>query len=325
MVTKKLAAVLAAVLSFNGMASAQEWPTRSVTMVVPFAAGGTTDVLGRVMALRMGEILGQPVVVENVGGAGGMAGSLRVARAQPDGYQFLFSGLGAMVLSQALQKTPAYNAATDFAPVALFAEVPLVLIARKDLPANNLQEFIAYTQANQPKINFGSAGVGSGPHIGCVLLNSAIGVQTTHVPYRGSGPAMQDLIAGRIDYLCDVLPTALSQIESKTVKPIAILSSDRVPVLAGLPTAQEQGIADFDAHVWFAFFLPRDTPQAIVRRLHQATSEAMSTPAVRERLQTLGVTLVSPERMTPEYLAEFVRSETEKWAAPIKALGIVSE
>ena len=325
MVTKRLTAVLAAVLAFNGMASAQEWPTRPVTMVVPFAAGGTTDVLGRVMALRMGEILGQPVVVENVGGAGGMAGSLRVARAQPDGYQFLFSGLGAMVLSQALQKTPAYSAATDFAPVALFAEVPLVLIARKDLPANDLQEFIAYTQANQPKMNFGSAGVGSGPHIGCVLLNSAIGVQTTHVAYRGSGPAMQDLIAGRIDYLCDVLPTALSQIESKTVKPIAILSSDRVPVLAGLPTAQEQGIADFDAHVWFAFFLPRDTSQAIVRRLHQATSEAMSTPAVRERLQTLGVTLVSPERMTPEYLAEFVRSETEKWAAPIKALGIVSE
>ena len=325
MAIKRLTATVAGVLAFVDMTSAQDWPTRAVTMVVPFAAGGTTDVLGRIMALRMGEILGQPVVVENVAGAGGMAGSLRVARAQADGYQFLFSGLGAMVLSQALQKKPAYNAAVDFAPVALFAEVPLVLIARKDLPANSLQEFIAYTQVNNTKMNFGSAGVGSGPHIGCVLLNSAIGVQTTHVAYRGSGPAMQDLIAGRIDYFCDVLPTALSQIESKAVKPIAILSRNRAPVLADLPTAQEQGLTDFDAHVWFAFFLPRQTAEAIVRRLHQATIEAMSTPAVRERLQALGVTLVSSERMTPEYLAEFVRSQTEKWSAPIKALGVVSE
>jgi tripartite-type tricarboxylate transporter receptor subunit TctC len=322
-VCTSLTGVLA--LTATVTASAQDWPTRPVTMIVPFAAGGTTDVLGRIMALRIGEILGQPVVIENVGGAGGMTGSLRVARAQPDGYQILFSGLGAMVLSQALQKVPAYNAATDFAPVSLFAEVPLVLIARKDLPVNNLQEFVSHARANQTKMNFGSSGVGSGPHIGCVLLNAAIGANIAHVPYRGSGPAMQDLIAGRIDYYCDVLPTALSQMEGKTVKGIAILTRNRATVLPDLPTAHEQGLADFEANTWFAFFLPRGTPDAIVRRLHLATIEATNTLAVRERLQGIGVTAVSTERMTPEYLGEFVRSETEKWAKPIKALGLSTD
>jgi tripartite-type tricarboxylate transporter receptor subunit TctC len=203
--------------------------------------------------------------------------------------------------------------------------VPLVLIARKDLPVTNLQEFITYARANQTRMNFGSAGAGSGPHIGCVLLNTAIGAHIAHVPYRGSGPAMQDLIAGRIDYYCDVLPTALSQMESKTVKGIAILTRNRATVLPDLPTAQEQGLTDFEAYVWFAFFLPRGTPDAIVRRLREATVGAMNTPAVRERLQGIGVTLVSPEQMTPEYLGEFVRSETEKWATPIKALGLAHE
>jgi tripartite-type tricarboxylate transporter receptor subunit TctC len=309
MLKKMVGAALAGVLMLTGAASAHDWPARPVTMVVPFAPGGTTDVLGRMMALRIGESLGQPVVVENIGGAGGMTGSLRVARAQPDGYQFLFSGLGAMVLSQALQKKPAYNAATDFAPVTLFAEVPLVLIARKDLPANNLREFITYTRANQSKMNFGSAGVGSGPHIGCLLLNAAIDAQVTHVPYRGSGPAMQGLIAGRIDYFCEVLPTALSQIEGNAVKGIAMLTRSRAAVLPDMPTAQEQGLADFEANVWFAFFLPRGTPDAIVRRLREATVEAVNTPEVRERLQGMGVSLVSSERMTPEYLVPGIIAE----------------
>jgi tripartite-type tricarboxylate transporter receptor subunit TctC len=174
---------LAGALALAGAASAQDWPTSPVTMVVPFAAGGTTDVLGRIMALHIGEILGQPVVVENVGGAGGMTGSLRVARAQPDGSQVLFSGLGPLVLNPALHKKPAYNAVTDFAPVALLAEVPLVLITRKDLPATNLQEFIAYAKANQAKMNFASAGSGSAIHMGCVLLNMAMGTRIAHVPY----------------------------------------------------------------------------------------------------------------------------------------------
>jgi tripartite-type tricarboxylate transporter receptor subunit TctC len=318
-------AALASALALAGAASAQEWPTSPVTMVVPFAAGGTTDVLGRIMALHIGEILGQRVVVENVGGAGGMTGSLRVARAQPDGSQFLFSGLGPLVLNPALHKKPAYNAVADFVPVTLLAEVPLVLITRKDLPVNNLREFIAYAKANQAKMNFASAGSGSAIHMGCVLLNMAMGTSIAHVPYRGSGPAMQDLITGQTDFFCEALPTALPQIQSNTVKAIAILTRNRAPVLPNLATAQEQGLADFEAYTWFAFFFPRGTPEAIVHRLHEATVKAAGTPSVRERLEGLGAIVVTPQRMTPKYLDEFVRSEIEKWAAPIKAAGVSAD
>ena len=322
---KAVGVALAGVLTLAGPADAGEWPTRPVTMVVPFAAGGTTDVLGRIMALRIGEILGQPVVVENVGGAGGMTGSLRVARAQPDGSQFLFSGLGPLVLNPALHKKPAYDATTDFAPVALLAEVPLVLITRKELPVSNLQEFIAYAKANQAKMTFASAGSGSAIHIGCVMLNMAIGIRIAHVPYRGSGPAMQDLITGQTDFFCEALPTALPQIQSSTVKSIATLTRNRAPVLPDLPTAQEQGLADFEAYTWFALFLPRGTPEPIVRRLGDATVEAAKTASIRERLEGLGVSLVASERMTPERLGEFVRSEINKWTAPIKAAGVSAD
>ena len=313
---------LAGVLALTGAAAAQDWPKGPMTMVVPFPAGGTTDVLGRILALRIGEILGQPIVVENVGGAGGMTGSLRVARAQPDGSQFLFGALGPQVLSQVLHKKPAYSTVTDFAPVALFAEVPLVLIARKDLPVKGLGEFIAYAKANQAKMNFGSAGLGSAPHIGCELLNTAIGTRVAHVAYRGSALAMPDLIAGRIDFYCDALPTVLPLVQGSAVKPIAILMRNRAGVLPDLPTAQEQGLAGFEAYTWFAFFLPRGTSDAIVRRLHEATVEAMKTPSIRERLEALGATLVTSDRMTPEYLGRFVRREIEKWAVPIKSLAL---
>jgi tripartite-type tricarboxylate transporter receptor subunit TctC len=315
------AVVAACALALVGDATAQEWPRRPVTMVVPFAAGGTTDVLGRIMAQRIGEILGQQIVVENIGGSGGMTGSLRVAQAPPDGSQLLFSGLGPLVVNQALYKKPLYNTLTDFAPVALVAEVPLVLIARKNLPVKNLGEFITYTRANQEKMTFASAGTGSAPHFGCVLLNMAMGTNVTAIPYRGSGPAMQDLIAGRTDFFCEALPTALPQIESGAVRAIAILSPGRAAVLPNLQTAQEQGLSDFEAYTWFGFFFPRGTPDTIVRRLQQATIEATNTSSLRERVEALGAILVSSAHMTPGYLAEFVRREIEKWTPPIKASG----
>jgi tripartite-type tricarboxylate transporter receptor subunit TctC len=290
-------------------------------MVVPFAAGGTTDVVGRVMAQHVGEILGQQIVVENIGSSGGMTGSLRIAQARPDGYQFLLGSLGPQALNQTLFKKPGYNTVTDFAPVSLIVEVPLVLIVRKDLPVSSLQEFIAYTKANQEKITFASAGSGSAPHIGCVLLNTAMGTRVTSVPYRGSGPAMQDLLAGRTDFFCEALPTALSQIQSNAVKAIAVLTRDRAAVLPNLPTAQEQGLTNFEAYTWFGFFFPRGTPETIVHHLQQATVAATKMPSVRQRLEGLGATLVAPERTTPEYLGEFVRSEIEKWAGPIRASG----
>jgi tripartite-type tricarboxylate transporter receptor subunit TctC len=320
-----LIAALAAALAFVAPAHAENWPSRTVTMVIPFAAGGPTDVLGRIMAQRLSEILGQQLIVENIGGAGGMTGAQRVAQGSRDGYQVLLGTVGTQAQNQTLYRHPLYNALTDFAPVVLIADVPLVLIARKDLPASNLQEFIAYARANQGKMSYGSAGAGSATHLGCVLLNSAMGTNIQHVPYRGTGPAMTDLTAGRIDFLCEVVSTALAQIQGGTVKPLATLTKTRSPVLPDLPTAQEQGLADFEAYTWNALFFPRGTPEPIVRRLHDAAVEAMATPSVRTRLEGLGASVVTPERTTPEYLEKFVASEVEKWAAPIRASGVSSD
>jgi tripartite-type tricarboxylate transporter receptor subunit TctC len=325
MFRKALPYALGATLALAGTASAQDWPTRPVTMVIPFAAGGPTDVLGRVMAERMSQILGQQVVVENVGGAGGMTGSARVAKAEPNGYQFVLGTVGTHAQNQTLYKKPAYDAAADFAPVAFIAEVPLILITRKDFPAKTLPEFIAHAKANQDKLTFASAGAGSATHLGCVLLNSAIGVNVSHVPYRGTGPAMQDLAGGRVDYMCEIVTTALPQIQGGAVKPIATMIKTRSPVLKELPTAHEQGLKDFEAYTWNAFFFPKGTPEAIVKKLHAAAVQAMETPAVKERLEGLGASLVAPERRSPEYLGKFVRSEIEKWAAPIKASGVSME
>jgi tripartite-type tricarboxylate transporter receptor subunit TctC len=296
-----------------------------VTMVIPFAAGGPTDVLGRVVADRMSQLLGQQVVVENVGGAGGMTGAQRVAQAAPDGYAMVLGTVGTHAQNQTLYKRPLYNAATDFTPVALLAQVPLVLIARKDLPVNNLQEFIAYVKANQDKMSYGSAGAGSATHLGCVLLNAAIGVNLQHVPYRGTGPAMQDLAAGRIDYLCEIVTTALPQIQGGTVKPIAMLSLQRSPVLPNLATANESGLPGFEAYTWNALFLPKGTPAPIVKKLHDVAVETMKTPAVKERLEGLGAIVVPEDRMSQDYLDKFVKSEIEKWAAPIRASGATIE
>jgi len=305
-------------------ATAQDWPIRPVTMVYPFAAGSAADAMGRIFASRLSELLAQTVVFENVGGAGGMIGSSRVAKAAPDGYQFVLGGTF-MVLNQALYKNPLYNATTDFSPVALIVEQPVVLIARKDFPANDLSEFIAYARANQTKMQYGSGGVGSMPHLACELLNMAIGINTTHVPYRGGGPLMPDLIAGRIDYFCSLTALAIPQIESKTVKAIAIFSKSRLPILPHLTSAHEQGLSNFEVNPWYAFFLPKGTPVPIVQKLREAIIATAETPAVQEKLKELGYVLVTPERRSTEYLRKFVQSEVEKWAGVIKAANIKPE
>jgi tripartite-type tricarboxylate transporter receptor subunit TctC len=320
----KIIAAFAALVGAITPATAQDWPTRPVTMVYPFAAGSAADVLGRLFASRLSELLGQTVVFENVGGAGGMLGSNRVAKAAPDGYQFVLGGTF-MVLNQALYKKPLYNAATDFAPVALVVEQPVVLIARKDFPANDLSEFIAYARTNQAKMQYGSGGVGSMPHLACELLNMAIGINTTHVPYRGGGSMVPDLIAGRIDYSCSLTALAIPQIESKTVKAIAIFSKSRLPILPNLASAHEQGLSNFEINPWYAFFLPKGTPMPIVQKLREAIIATTATPAVQEKLKELGYVLVAPERRSTEYLGKFVESEVEKWAAVIKAANITPE
>jgi tripartite-type tricarboxylate transporter receptor subunit TctC len=321
MLRTSIAAAFAAVLASSGPLNAQEWPTRPVNLVVPYAAGGPVDTIGRILAARLSELLGQQVIVENVGGAGGMTGAARVAKASPDGYTLLLSGSAVLAINQTLYKKPLYNAVTDFEHVALHSDSARVLITRKDLPVQSLSEFVAYAKTNQAKMQYGSAGAGSGVHVCSVLLDAAMGTKITHVPYRGAGPAMQDLIGGRIDYICEQISTALPQIQGGVVKAIVTLGLDRAPGLENLPTAQEQGLSGLDCGSWGSFSFPKGTPAAIVQRLAKATSDAVDTPAVRERFKSLGVTIPAAERRSPEYLTKFVPSEIERWAGPIKASG----
>jgi tripartite-type tricarboxylate transporter receptor subunit TctC len=317
--------IVAALLPAVCPAAAQTWPTRPITIVVPLAAGGASDVIARILADALRMQLGQSVIVENLAGAGGMLGSSRVAKAPPDGYQMVLGNVGTHAQNQSLYKRPLYNAATDFAPVALVTHQSLVLVARKDFPADDLQTFIAYARTNQTRLKFGSAGVGGSNHLACALLNSAIGIDVTHIPYRGAAQAMQDTLAGRIDYQCPSLPVGLPQIEAKAVKPIAILSKTRSPSMPDLWSAHEQGLTDFDVPSWYALFLPARTPIDIVEKLNHATVAALKTPVVQRRLREIGSDLVTPEQMSPEYLRKFVAAEIEKWGRVIKASHIQLE
>jgi tripartite-type tricarboxylate transporter receptor subunit TctC len=301
-------------------AQAEDWPTRPLTLVVPFSAGGSSDTIGRIVADGVSSDLRQ--LVENVAGAGGMVGGSRVAKATPDGYQFIIGNVGTFAQSQWLYKAPLYNAVTDFAPVALLTDESLVLVTRNDFPADNLQQFIAYTKANQAKLHYSSSGAGGSNHLACMLLNSTIGIEVTHVPYRNVVQGLQEVMAGRMDYDCVSLPLALPQIAGKTVKAIAILSKTRSSNLPDLPSAHEQGLTNFDLPSWYALFLPAKTPQPIIQRLNRATVAALETPALRQRLKQVGGDVIAPERRSPEYLAQFLAAEIKKWETPIKASGV---
>jgi tripartite-type tricarboxylate transporter receptor subunit TctC len=312
----------AAATIWPAAAFAQTYPTRPVTMVVPFAAGGTFDVVGRIIATRMAELLGQSVLVENVTGAGGIVGVNRVINAPPDGYTLLLGTVGTHAYNQWIYKKRRYDAINDFTPVALFSEQPMVLETRKDLPANDLAGFMALLKSNGSKMQYGSAGAGTTTHLACALLNSKIGVDVTHVPYRGSAPAANDLIGGQIDYLCGNLGAAIGRIASKQEKVLAVLSRERTPLMPELRTAHEQGLEGIDITTWTAFFLPKGAPRAIVDRLSKVTHEAMETPAIKARMHDIGVTGVEAERSSPEYLARFVADEIARWENPIKSGGL---
>jgi tripartite-type tricarboxylate transporter receptor subunit TctC len=322
--TRLLFCALATVFATSA-ASAQSWPTRAVTMVVPFAAGSSSDVAGRILAVGISEVLGQQVIIENVGGGGGMTGTARVAKAAPDGYTFVFASVDSVAIVPTMHKAPLYNSATDFTPVGLAVEQPIVLIIRKDLPVGTLQEFAAYAKANHGKMQFGSSGVGSGSHFSCAKLNKIIGIEPTHVPYRGSGLAMQDLIGGRIDYFCALGAAAMGPVESAQAKAIALLTSHRSDLFPGLKTSKEQGIPGVDSYFWTGFLFPKDTPDAIVQKLYEATNQSLNSPVTVERLKKAGVTPISAELRTPAYLKTFVGKEVENWAAEIKASGVSIE
>jgi tripartite-type tricarboxylate transporter receptor subunit TctC len=312
----------AALPTMSRNARAQAYPSRPITLIVPFAAGGTFDVMGRIIAVRMSEILGQQVVIENTTGAGGIVGVNRVVNAAPDGYTILLGTSGTHSYNQTIYKKRRYDAVNDFTPVTLFSEQPMVLEVRKDLPASTIPEFAALLKRNGAKMQYGSAGAGTTTHLACALLNSVIGAEVTHVPYRGSAPASNDLIGGQIDYLCGNLGAATPLITGKQVKAIAVLSRSRSPLMPDLPSAHEQGLNGLDITTWTAIFLPKGAPRAIVDKLNEVTQATMETPAIKSRMLEIGVTGVASDRRSPEYLAKFVADEIARWEGPIKSAGL---
>jgi tripartite-type tricarboxylate transporter receptor subunit TctC len=312
------------VLAFAAPAPAQTLRSGTLTMVVPFAAGGPSDVAGRLIAAGLAEALGQNVVVENPVGAGGTVGSLRVSKSTPDGSQFVIGNSGTHAWSQSLYKNPPYNTLTDFTMLGLVVEAPRVIIVPKNFPANTLPEFIAYLKANPTTVKYGHAGAGSASHVSSILFNAAMGINIVAVPYRGLGPAMQDLIAGRIDYMSDDPSTSKPQIDGNFVKAITVTGKHRAPTLPQVPTAHEQGLT-FDVTAWQGLFLAKDTPEAIVRQLNAALGKALDLPMVRQRFEALGVEIATPERRSPEYFRKFVADEIARWSGPIKASGVTVE
>jgi tripartite-type tricarboxylate transporter receptor subunit TctC len=317
-----LTLLVLAAAAWSLAAEAQTYPTGPVTMVVPYAAGGAFDTIARILAVRMSELLGQSVIVENVTGAAGIIGVQRVINAKPGGYTVLLGTVGTHAYNQSMYRKRRYDAVNDFTPITLFSDQPMVLEGRKDLPANNLAEFAALLKQNGTKMQYGSAGAGSTTHLACALLNARIGVEVTHVPYRGGGPVANDLIGGQIDYMCGNMGTSLARAAAKQSKPLALLSRERSSLMPDLPTAHEQGMTDYAVVTWTAFFLPKGAPKEIVGKLNEVTHAAMDTPAIKTRFNDIGVIGMPPERRGPEYLARYVVEEIARWEGPIKASGL---
>lgn len=318
---KIISATVAVALAISAPAVAQEWPTRSLTIVVPYGPGSGSDVLARIIAPRMSELLGQSIIIENVAGAGGVTGSARVAKAPPDGYQSVLGTAGTHAQIKFINKNPPYQP-SDFVPVALIADQPFALITRKDLPVDNLQQFVSLAKSKPGALKYGSPGKGSAGHLACALLNHAVGADTIHVPYRGAAQAMTDLLSGVLDYQCAVVAVVLSQSDAHTIKPLALLAPERSPFLPKMPSSAEQGLPDFDASTWNALFLPQSTPLPIVRKLNQATIGAMRTPAVLERLRSIGAEPPSEKQSTIEYMQELIANDIRRWAAPLAAANV---
>src|SRR5262245_12719841 len=249
-------AASASLVAFASGAAAQDWPTRPVTLIAPFAAGGPLDTLARILQPTLGETLGQQIIIENVPGGAGMTGSLRVSQAAPDSHMFVLGSIGTHAIGYSMHKKPAYHPASDFQPVSFIADAPLLLLTKKDLPPNNLKEFGDYAKVHHAKMQFSSGGTGTSSHVSCVMLNQLFGVEVLHIPYRGGGPAFQDLIAGRVDYICNYVSIAVPAVQAGQVKALAMLAGQRTPLLPDVRTADEQGMKDFDVSAWNAIFLP---------------------------------------------------------------------
>jgi tripartite-type tricarboxylate transporter receptor subunit TctC len=312
-----------AVFGLLASAQAQSYPSRSITMVVPFAAGGPTDIIARIVSDHMARTLGQTIVVENVAGAGGTTGSLRIARATPDGYTIMMGNLGTHSASVGLYPNLAYDPRTDFAPVINTAGTPMLISAHKDFPANTLQEFVALLQANPGKYNYGHGGVGSTSHLTCVFFHHLIKAPVQHVPFRGSGPAMNALLAKQLDYVCDQTVGIVPQLSN--LKTYVVATPKRLDVAKEVPTSAEGGLPGFQAVGWNAIFAPKDTPKEIVDRLNAAGRAALADEAVRKRLLELGCEIPDAAGQTSAALGAHVRAEVDKWTPVIKAAGVTAQ
>jgi tripartite-type tricarboxylate transporter receptor subunit TctC len=324
-VAAAFAAILAAAVAGGiGQAAAQAFPSRPITMIVPLATGGSTDVIGRIVAEGMRATLGQPVIVENVTGAGGTLGVGRVARAAPDGYTISLGQWGTNMANGAIYPLQ-YDIIGDFEPVALIANQPFLVDSKKDLPVKDLRELIAWLKANPDKATEGNSGLGTPSHVAGILLQNTLGIKWQMVPYRSAGLSMQDLIAGQIDILLDTPAVSLPQVNAGTIKAYAVTAKSRLAVAPDIPTVDEAGLPGFYFSFWHAIWVPKNTPKPIIAKLNAAVVNALADPGVRKRLTDIAQDIYPPEQLTPEALGAFHRAEAQKWWPIIKAAGIKAE
>jgi len=303
-------------------AMAQAYPTKPITVIVPFAAGGPTDALARVLTARMGEALGQTMIVENVGGAGGTIGVNKAAKATPDGYTILFTHMGTLAVNIALYKTLPYDSQKDLEPVGLGGTNPMVLVTKKDLPAKDFKEFEAYVKANQKKAQYGMAGIGAASHLGGLMLNSMMKVDVLEIPYKGTGPALNDLVSGQFDYMVDQAVNVLPQIKAGTIKALGVSTLKRLPQLPDVPTVDESGLKGYEVTIWNGFFVAKNTPKNVIDTLNKALVTALSDEKVRARLIEQAVDLPDAKDATPEALRAQLKASIDKWVPAIKAAGV---
>ncbi len=320
-----LAAGAAALSAVSTIVGAQTYPSRPVTIIVPFAAGGTTDVVARIVGEHVSRTLGQQFVVENVVGAGGTTGSTRTMRANPDGYTIQVGQMGTHAASVAFYPNLAYKPDVDFEPIGMVAGLPVLITAKKDLPPKDLKEFIPYVKANAEKLNMAHAGVGSITHFTCLLLNSILGVKPTLVPFTGAAPAMNALLGGQVDYMCNAIPDVVQQVQGATIKAYAIGTAERNPTLPNVPTSKEAGLPEFQASAWNALFAPKGTPKPILDKLSEALDKALDDENVRKRLLELGCDIPDKAKRGPQSLAALVKSEIARWTPIIKAANVKAE
>jgi len=317
-----LAAGIAMLAGSAGLAAAQDYPTRPITLIVPFAAGGPTDVIARIVGDHMSKTLGQQLVVENVVGAGGTTASTRAMRATNDGYTLIMGHMGTHAASVALYPKLAYHPSKDFEPIGMAAGTPVLILAKKDFPAKDLKEFVEYVKKNEAALNVAHAGVGSVSFTTCLLLNSIMGVKPTTVPYQGTGPAMNALVGGQVDYMCDQIVNAVPQIKGGNIKSYAIATAERNPALPDLPTTTEAGLPQFQASAWNGLFAPKGTPKAVTEKLAAALDKALDDEATRKRLLDLGSDIPGKDRRGPDAFGKLVASEIDRWGPVIKASGV---